>query len=99
MAGTPVVVMYRVGRFTYPIARRLIKLPYYSLVNIIAGRWVVPELMQDAVTGPNIAAEVRKLAEPARYAQAKADMLEVRTRLGGRGASRRAAEAIMATLR
>ena len=99
VAGTPVVVMYRVGRFTYPIARRLIKLPYYSLVNIIAGRWVVPELMQDKVTGPNIAAEVRELVEPVRYAQAKADMLEVRRKLGERGASRRAAEAIMATLR
>lgn len=97
--GTPVVVMYRLGRLTYRIAQQLVKLPYFSLVNIVAGRRVVPELMQDEVTGPNIAAAVRELLEPERYAQARTDMAEVRTKLGERGASRRAAEAIMATLR
>ncbi|MGZ8866729.1 MAG: lipid-A-disaccharide synthase [Thermoanaerobaculia bacterium] len=97
--GTPVVVMYRLGRLTYRIARRLVKLPYFSLVNIVAGRKVVPELMQDEVTGANIAAAVREFLKPERYAQAKADMAEVRAKLGERGASRRAAEAIMATLR
>lgn len=97
--GTPVVVMYRLGRFTYRMARLLVRLPYFSLVNIVAGRRVVPELMQDEVTGENIAAAVRELLVPARYAQAKADMFEVRQKLGSPGASRRAAEAIMATLR
>ena len=97
--GTPVVVMYRLGRLTYRIAQRLVKLPYFSLVNIVAGRKVVPELMQDEVTGTNIAGAVRELLEPERYARAKADMAEVREKLGERGASRRAAEAIMATLR
>jgi lipid-A-disaccharide synthase len=96
--GTPVVVMYRLGRLTYLLARRLVRLPYFSLVNIIAGREVVPELMQNEVTGENIAAAVRDLVAPARYAQAKADMAEVRARLGDRGASRRAAEVIMATV-
>ncbi|HUP49029.1 MAG TPA: lipid-A-disaccharide synthase [Thermoanaerobaculia bacterium] len=97
--GTPVVVMYRLGRLTYRIARRLVRLPYFSLVNIVAGRNVVPELMQNEVTGPNIAAAVREMVAPERYAQARADMLEVRRILGDSGASRRAAEAIMATLR
>jgi lipid-A-disaccharide synthase len=97
--GTPVVVMYRLGRLTYRIAQRLVKLPYFSLVNIVAGRKVVPELVQDEVTGPNIAAAVRELLEPERYGRARADMDEVRGKLGERGASRRAAEAIMATLR
>lgn len=97
--GTPVVVMYRLGRLSYRLARWLVRLPYFSLVNIVAGKNVVPELMQDEVTGENIAAAVRELAAPERYARARADMLEVRRRLGEPGASRRAAEAIMATLR
>ncbi|HEU4521514.1 MAG TPA: lipid-A-disaccharide synthase, partial [Thermoanaerobaculia bacterium] len=97
--GTPVVVMYRLGRLTYLLARWLVRLPYFSLVNIVAGRGVVPELMQDEVTGENIAAAVRELMAPERYEQARADMAEVRQKLGDRGASRRAAEAIMATLR
>ncbi|HUP44107.1 MAG TPA: lipid-A-disaccharide synthase [Thermoanaerobaculia bacterium] len=97
--GTPVVVMYRLGRLTYEVARRLVRLPYFSLVNIVAGRKVVPELVQDEVTGENIAAAVRELLAPQRYEQARADMLEVRRKLGEHGASRRAAEAIMATLR
>jgi lipid-A-disaccharide synthase len=97
--GTPVVVMYRLGRLTYPIARWLVRLPYFSLVNIVAGREVVPELLQDEVTGENIAREVMRMLAPERYRQAVADMNEVRRKLGGRGASRRAAEAIMATLR
>ena len=97
--GTPVVVMYRLGRMSYRLARWLVRLPYFSLVNIVAGREVVPELMQDEVTGENIAAAVREMAAPERYERAKADMKEVRRRLGEPGASRRAAEAIMATLR
>ena len=97
--GTPVVVMYRLGRMSYRLARWLVRLPYFSLVNIVAGREVVPELMQDEVTGENIAAAVRDMAAPQRYERARADMLEVRQRLGEPGASRRAAEAIMATLR
>ena len=97
--GTPVVVMYRLGRLTYEVARRIVHLPYFSLVNIVAGRKVVPELMQDQVTGKNIASAVREMLVPERYEQARQAMLEVRRKLGDRGASRRAAEAIMATLR
>ena len=96
--GTPVVVMYRLGRLTYQLARYLVRLPYFSLVNIIAGREVVPELMQDEVTGPNIADAVARIVAPERYAQARRDMDEVRQKLGDRGASRRAAEAIMASV-
>ncbi|MBK5259098.1 MAG: lipid-A-disaccharide synthase [Thermoanaerobaculia bacterium] len=96
--GTPVVVMYRLGRATFALARRLVKLPHFSLVNIVAERRVVPELLQDAVTGERIAQEVRTVLEPGRYAQIKADLAEVKRRLGDQGASRRAAEAIMAVL-
>jgi lipid-A-disaccharide synthase len=96
--GTPVVVMYRLGRATYWLARRLVKVPHFSLVNIIAGRKVVPELLQDEVTGERIAAEVRAILEPARYQQMTADLAAVKARLGEPGAARRAAEAIMAAV-
>ncbi len=96
--GTPVVVMYKLGRATFALARHLVKLPHFSLVNIVAERGVVPELLQGAVNGERIAQEVRTLLEPGRYAQIKADLAEVKRRLGDRGASRRAAEAIMAVL-
>ena len=78
--GTPVVVMYRLTRITHWLARRLVKLPFFGLINIIAGAEIVPELLQRDVNGERIAAEVRR-------------------KLGGPGASRRAAEAIMASVR
>ena len=96
--GTPVVVMYRLSPATHWLARRLVKLPHFSLVNIVAGREVVPELLQEEVNGVEIAAAARALLEPGRYGRVRADLDEVRRKLGEPGASRRAAEAIMATL-
>ena len=94
--GTPAVVMYRLSPLTHLAAKRLVKLPHFSLVNIIAGHAVVPELLQSDVNGPRIAAEVRKMIEPANYARLTRELAEIRMKLGGPGASRRAAEAIMA---
>lgn len=92
--GVPPVVVYRLTRLTYALARRLVTLPHFSLVNIVAGREVVPELIQDQVSGKRIAAEARKLLEPSRWSEVRRDLDEVRERLGGPGASRRAAEKI-----
>jgi lipid-A-disaccharide synthase len=91
---TPVVVMYRLSPATYFLAKKLVTLPYFSLVNIVADGPVVPELIQDQVTGERIVDEVRKLLEPSRYAAVKQSLEVVRTRLGGPGASRRAAAEI-----
>lgn len=96
--GTPVIVMYRLTRITHWIAQRVVKIPNFSLVNIVAGRAVVPELLQEEVNGHRIANEVRKLADPAEHVRLRAELAEVRRRLGGPGASRRAAEAIMSVL-
>ncbi len=92
--GTPVVVMYRLSPATYLLARRLVKLHHFSLVNIVAGKNVVPELVQGQVTGPRIAAEVRALVEPTAYARVKEELTQVRSRLGEQGASQRAAQEI-----
>lgn len=93
--GTPVVVMYRLSPATYWVARWLVRLPHFSLINIVAGRRVVPELLQDDVTAERIVREVRSLAEPATHARVRTELAEVRALLGEGGASRRAAQAIM----
>lgn len=92
--GTPVVVMYRLSALTYMLAKRLIRLPHFSLVNIVAGRQVVPELIQDEVNGERIAAEVRKLIAPGQYEEVCAALAEIRAKLGTPGASGRVASEI-----
>jgi lipid-A-disaccharide synthase len=92
--GTPVVVMYRLSRATHFLGRRLVRLTHWSLVNIIAGKGVVPELIQDEVNGARIAAEVRKIVEPARYEELTRELAGIRTKLGEPGAARRVAAEI-----
>ena len=92
--GTPVVVMYKLSAATYLLAKRLVRLPHFSLVNIVAGKRVVPELLQDEVNGARIAEEVRALVAPGRYEAVCADLAAVRDKLGNPGAARRVAEEI-----
>lgn len=92
--GTPVVVVYRLSRMNYALARRLVRLPHFSLVNIVAGRQVVPELLQDDVNGARMADEVRRLLDPVVHAEVRAELAEVRTKLGEPGASGRVAAEI-----
>jgi lipid-A-disaccharide synthase len=96
--GTPVVVMYRLSRMTHWLGQRLVRVPHFSLVNIIAGKEVVPELLQHDVNGERIAAETRKLLEPEYNRWVRDELAAVRTKLGEPGASRRAAEAIMSAV-
>ncbi|HEY8848143.1 MAG TPA: hypothetical protein VIO12_02555 [Thermoanaerobaculia bacterium] len=96
IVGTPVVVMYRLSAATHWLARRLVKLPNFSLVNIVAGKRVVPELLQHDVNGARIASEVRTLL--AQRDRVRSELAAVRKKLGEPGASRRAAEAIMRAL-
>ncbi len=93
--GTPVVVMYRLSRLTYALAKKLVRLPHFSLVNIVAGRDVVPELIQRDVNGPRIAAEVRKMVAPETYREICAALAEVRARLGEPGTAARVAQEII----
>jgi lipid-A-disaccharide synthase len=97
---TPMVIVYRVSALTYHLARRLVTVDTFGMVNIIAGEKIVPELIQDALTPEAVAAEaVSMLADPARHARIREGLARVRQRLGGPGASRRAAEAILAVSR
>ncbi|HET6366922.1 MAG TPA: lipid-A-disaccharide synthase [Pseudomonadales bacterium] len=100
LLGTPMVVCYRVSRFTELISRLLIRIPRISLPNIVAGRDVVPELLQSEVTGTRLAQEVRRLlVEPGAAAAQRATFAELRGRLGEPGVGRRAARAVLASAR
>lgn len=98
VAGTPVVVVYRLSGANYWLAKKVVTLPHFSLVNIIAGKSVVPELLQHDVNGAHIAKVVRRMIEPDEYRRLKVELAEVRAKLGAPGASRRAAEEIMSAV-
>jgi lipid-A-disaccharide synthase len=93
LLGTPMVVIYRVAPLTALILRRLVRTPFFSMVNLVAGRRVVPELIQHDFTPAAVAAEVRRLLDsPLARAEMKEGLAEVRSRLGSGGAIERAAD-------
>jgi lipid-A-disaccharide synthase len=63
LLGAPMVTYYRVSPISWKLGRRFVRVPYLTMVNLIAGRRVVPELMQDEATGERLAAEARVLLE------------------------------------
>jgi lipid-A-disaccharide synthase len=91
------VIVYRLSGLTYAIGRAFVKLQTYGMVNLVAGRTVVTELIQDAMTADAVAREaISLLTDRARADRMRHDLAEVRTRLGGPGASARAAAAVLA---
>ena len=61
LIGTPFVMVYRVSPVTYKVGRGMVKVPYFAMPNLIAGREVVPELVQDKFTPDNVAARLREI--------------------------------------
>ncbi len=97
--GTPMIIVYKTSAMTYFIARRLIKIPVIGLVNVVAGRKIVPELIQDKCTGDELAAAAMRLLEDREhYEIVRRDLLEVKSRLGSPGAASRAAKAAFGLL-
>jgi lipid-A-disaccharide synthase len=93
---TPMVIVYRMSTLSYHLLRRLVTVETIGMVNLIAGERIVPELVQDAFTPDAVAREaVSMLTDRERAAHIRAGLATVRARLGGPGASRRAAEAIL----
>jgi len=86
LLGTPMVTFYKVTPPSWVAGKLLVRVPFYSMVNLIAGRRVVPELMQGQMTGERLAAEARRLLgdEQAR-AEMKSGLAEVREKLAPRG--------------
>jgi lipid-A-disaccharide synthase len=96
LLNTPMVVIYRLTPLTAVLAKPLVRTPFFSMVNLIAERAVVPELIQSEFTAEQVSSEVLRLLQnqTARDAQG-AGLAEVRERLGPPGAVERAAEAIL----
>ncbi len=93
--GVPMVVIYKTGFFTFQLARRLVALDYISIVNIVAGRKVVPELIQSEATAGSIAAQALELLrDRSRYAAMVQDLQQVRAALGDGATGQRAFAAI-----
>jgi lipid-A-disaccharide synthase len=103
LIGTPFVMVYRLAGLTWTFGRHLVKLPHYGMVNLVAGRRVVPELIQDGFTAKTVEAGVRTLLAdgPARSTMMAA-LEEVRHKLRGdlapgqqESAAQRAAAAVL----
>jgi lipid-A-disaccharide synthase len=92
----PMVVVYRLSDLTYRLGKRFVKVDTYAMANLVAGRRIVPELIQRDFTPERVAQEtVSFLTDRARYDATRNALREVRARLGAPGASGRAAEAIL----
>ncbi|MEK7268547.1 MAG: lipid-A-disaccharide synthase, partial [Nitrospirota bacterium] len=94
--GTPMVIAYRTSWLSYWLARLVIRVNWIGLVNIVAGRGIVPELIQDEATAERLSDEGhRLLRDEAALSGMRAAFRAVRDSLGSPGASRRAAEVIL----
>ncbi len=96
LLGTPMVVIYRLNPLTFILARLLIRVPYIAMVNLISGRRVVPELIQDNASAEGIAREVLKiLRDDATRERMRKDLDEFGKIIGDSGASRRIAHKVV----
>jgi len=99
LLDVPMVVVYRVSPLTATLAKPLVRTPYFAMVNLIAERQVVTELVQDDFTPEKVAHEtLRLLQDPNARAAARSGLADVRQRLGPPGAVERAADAIAGLL-
>ena len=99
LIGIPMVIAYRVNRLTAWLAKRLLRVPHIGLINIVAGRRVVPELLQEAVSPRTMAAlALSALQDPAEARRIRGELTALRATMGEGGSSRRAAASIGAVL-
>ena len=77
----PMVVVYQLNKLTYQIAKRLVKVPYVALPNILAGTDIVPELIQEQASGDNICRTVMRLLQPRAYAEQLNNLLATKQSL------------------
>jgi lipid-A-disaccharide synthase len=98
VVGTPMVLLYRTTWLTYRLARLLVRVKWIGLVNLVAGRSVVPELIQGDATGQRTYEEaIRILEDRTTYDEMTRAFVQVKEQLGGPGASARAAEVVLAS--
>ena len=103
LIGTPTVVAYRLSALSFAIGKAVVQVKYASLANLIMGREVFPELLQDKSAAPYLAARLRPwlintTEGAAALALARADLAGLRAKVGGPGAASRAAQLILGDL-
>lgn len=100
LMGVPMVIVYRISAITYYLLTKLVSgIEHVGLVNIVAGKRLVPELIQDEATPRGIAGALSAmLSDPRYYKEIIAGLADVRIRLGDGGASERAAGVVMELL-
>jgi lipid-A-disaccharide synthase len=100
LLGVPMVVCYRVSRVTEVLVRLLVRVRWASLPNLVAGRAIVPEILQDELSGERLAVEARRLLDDPLAATAqRAAFRDLRARLGEPGVADRAARAVIEAAR
>ena len=100
LLGVPMLVAYRLFWATYQIAKAIIQVPYISLVNILSGKFVVKEFIQDDATAENCAKEtIDMFMHPQKLAQMREQLLQLRASLGEAGVAERAAKDILEDLK
>ncbi len=100
LAGTPFFLLYKTSGSTYFLGKHLIRVPYLGIVNLLAGKRVVPEFIQQDAHPETIAHEAKVLLKNKElYGKMKQEFLEVRAKLGEGGASIKAARAVMEFLK
>ncbi len=100
LMNAPMIVVYRLAPLTAAIARWLVRTPMFAMVNLIAGKRVVPELVQKDFTPQQVAQEAKRLLDsPAAREEMQRGLADVRTKLGPPGAIDRAADIIATMLK
>ena len=96
----PMVVVYKLSPLTYRLGKPFVRVDTYAMANLVAGKRIVPELIQDEFTSARVADEcVRLLTDEELRQRTRDELRRVGERLGGVGASGRAAEAVLAVAR
>ena len=95
LCGLGCEILYKSSPLSFWIAKRLVEIPHIGLPNIVAGRLIEPELLQDDCTPEKIADTALELLEPERFARLQRDLREVKDKLGEPGAVRRVAELVL----
>ena len=99
LLGLPMVVVYKMSWLTYIVARAIIHVPYIAMANLLAGRRLVPELIQKDATSQSVGrAALDILQDPSRAEAIRQDLLSLRRQLGTPGAALRAAKNILTDL-
>jgi len=95
LVDVPTVMVYRVSTLSWLIYKLLLKIPYISLINIIAQRFVIKELWQDRLTPAAVLAEVRRLLSGEGREELHAAYAEIRAQLGERDTAARVADVLL----